>query len=218
MIDMHAHCLPRITRDEAFAVDAERAPWLEIDAGGERGHIMLGDRRFRPVNSSLWDPLRRVAELDAQGVARAGGVRHAGDVRLRLAGRARRRLGGAHERARARLLRRRADAPEGAGPGAAAGRGPGLPRGQPGDGFGLHRRADRQPRRRARPGRRAAGAVPDPLRRTPHPGAGAPLGHDGRQPHEAVDAALAGGDAGRNPAGHAVAGPVGRAGAHPRHR
>jgi len=69
MIDMHAHCLPHITRDEAFAVDAERAPWLEIDAGGERGHIMLGDQRFRPVNSSLWDPLRRVAELDAQGVA-----------------------------------------------------------------------------------------------------------------------------------------------------
>jgi aminocarboxymuconate-semialdehyde decarboxylase len=69
MIDMHAHCLPRITRDEAFAVDAERAPWLDIEPGGERGHIMLGDKRFRPVSSSLWDPLRRVAELDAQGVA-----------------------------------------------------------------------------------------------------------------------------------------------------
>ena len=69
MIDMHAHCLPHITRDEALAVDAERAPWLEIDASGQRGHIMLGDRRFRPVTSSLWDPLQRVAELDAQGVA-----------------------------------------------------------------------------------------------------------------------------------------------------
>ena len=33
MIDMHAHCLPRITRDEAFAVDAERAPWLELEPG-----------------------------------------------------------------------------------------------------------------------------------------------------------------------------------------
>jgi aminocarboxymuconate-semialdehyde decarboxylase len=65
---MHAHCLPRITRDEAFAVDAERAPWLAIEPGGERGHIMLGDRRFRPVTASLWDPAVRVAELDAQGV------------------------------------------------------------------------------------------------------------------------------------------------------
>jgi aminocarboxymuconate-semialdehyde decarboxylase len=69
MIDMHAHCLPRITRDEAFAVDAERAPWLDVEPGGKRGHIMLGERRFRPVTSSLWDPLQRVAELDAQGVA-----------------------------------------------------------------------------------------------------------------------------------------------------
>ena len=69
MIDMHAHCLPRIARAEAFAVDAERAPWLEVEPGGERGHIMLGERRFRPVTASLWDPAVRVAELDAQGVA-----------------------------------------------------------------------------------------------------------------------------------------------------
>ena len=69
MIDMHAHCLPRITRAEAFAVDAERAPWLDVEPGGERGHIMQGDMRFRPVNATLWDPARRVAELDAQGVA-----------------------------------------------------------------------------------------------------------------------------------------------------
>jgi aminocarboxymuconate-semialdehyde decarboxylase len=69
MIDMHAHCLPKITRAEALAVDAERAPWLEIDAGGRNGHIMLGDKRFRPVTDSLWDPAVRVAELDVQGVA-----------------------------------------------------------------------------------------------------------------------------------------------------
>jgi len=68
MIDMHAHCLPKITRAEALAVDAERAPWLEIETGGRNGHIMLGDRRFRPVTDSLWDPAVRVAELDAQGV------------------------------------------------------------------------------------------------------------------------------------------------------
>jgi len=69
MIDMHAHCLPRIARAEAVVVDAERAPWLDIEPGGERGHIMLGERRFRPVTASLWDPAVRVAELDAQGVA-----------------------------------------------------------------------------------------------------------------------------------------------------
>ena len=69
MIDMHAHCLPRIARGEAFAVDAERAPWLDVEPGAMSGHIMLGDKRFRPVTASLWDPAVRVAELDAQGVA-----------------------------------------------------------------------------------------------------------------------------------------------------
>ncbi len=69
MIDMHSHCFPRIGRDEAFAVDAERAPWLLVDDGGKGGHIMLADRRFRPVLPSLWDPAVRVADLDAQGVA-----------------------------------------------------------------------------------------------------------------------------------------------------
>ena len=87
MIDMHAHCLPRIARDEAFAVDAERAPWLEVEPGGERGHIMLGDRRFRPVTASLWDPRGARGRARCAGRGAAGGVRHAGDVRLCLAGR-----------------------------------------------------------------------------------------------------------------------------------
>jgi len=69
MIDMHAHCFPRISRAEALAVDAERAPWLEVAPGGESGHIMLGERAFRPVQAQLWDPARRVQMLDAQGVA-----------------------------------------------------------------------------------------------------------------------------------------------------
>ncbi len=68
MIDMHAHCLPKIARGEAQVVDAERAPWLQIEAGGRTGHIMLGEQRFRPVTDSLWDPAVRLAELDAQGV------------------------------------------------------------------------------------------------------------------------------------------------------
>ena len=75
MVDMHAHCFPRISRAEALAVDAERAPWLDVEEdgrdgpGGEHGHIMLGERRFRPVQAQLWDPARRVEMLDRQGVA-----------------------------------------------------------------------------------------------------------------------------------------------------
>ena len=66
MIDIHSHCFPQISREMAHAVDAERAPWLQIEPGGARGHIMLGDRAFRPVLPSLWDAQVRLAELDRQ--------------------------------------------------------------------------------------------------------------------------------------------------------
>ena len=69
MIDIHSHFFPRISRAEALAVEAERAPWLEVAAEGQNGHIMLGERRFRPVQASLWDADARVRELDVQGIA-----------------------------------------------------------------------------------------------------------------------------------------------------
>lgn len=69
MIDIHAHFLPEISRQEAAEVEPELAPWLRIDAGGETGQIMVGEREFRPVYQALWDPDFRVAELDAQGIA-----------------------------------------------------------------------------------------------------------------------------------------------------
>jgi aminocarboxymuconate-semialdehyde decarboxylase len=68
MIDIHAHCFPRIGREQAFAVDAERAPWLRIEPDGGSGQIMLGDQPFRPVTPSLWDARLRIEALDAQGI------------------------------------------------------------------------------------------------------------------------------------------------------
>ena len=68
MIDMHSHFFPAISRREAQAVNAERAPWLAVDASGDSGQIMLGERPFRPVYRALWDADFRVAELDRQGV------------------------------------------------------------------------------------------------------------------------------------------------------
>jgi aminocarboxymuconate-semialdehyde decarboxylase len=68
MIDMHSHCFPLITREEAFAVDPAQAPWLAVEPGDARGSIMLGDKPFRPVLPTLWDPERRLAGMDAQGV------------------------------------------------------------------------------------------------------------------------------------------------------
>lgn len=67
VIDIHSHFFPPITRAEAAALDARAAPWLSVGTGGE-GMIMTGDRPFRPVYSALWDPARRVEEMDRSGV------------------------------------------------------------------------------------------------------------------------------------------------------
>lgn len=67
-IDMHSHHFPQISCAEAQALGHGVGPWLQIDSGGDAGHIMLGDKAFRPVTRVLWDAHARLAELDAQGV------------------------------------------------------------------------------------------------------------------------------------------------------
>ncbi|KAB7623333.1 amidohydrolase family protein [Alkalilimnicola sp. S0819] len=67
VIDMHAHFYPPITREESRLLDDDAGPWLDT-GDGERGEIMLGERKFRPVHRSLWDPKRRVEEMDAAGI------------------------------------------------------------------------------------------------------------------------------------------------------
>jgi len=67
VVDIHSHFFPPITQAEAAALDASHAPWLRDDGAG-RGMIMTGDKAFRPVYSALWDPARRIEEMDACGV------------------------------------------------------------------------------------------------------------------------------------------------------
>jgi aminocarboxymuconate-semialdehyde decarboxylase len=67
-IDMHSHFFPPVTQEEAARLDDQRAPWLALDAGGETGMIMTGNRAFRPVTRPLWDPVRRIEEMDQLGI------------------------------------------------------------------------------------------------------------------------------------------------------
>lgn len=67
MIDMHAHIFPRISREDAFALDRAQAPWLRVD-NAESGMIMKGADEFRPVYAVLWDPAARVADMDRRGL------------------------------------------------------------------------------------------------------------------------------------------------------
>lgn len=67
VIDMHTHFFPRITREEAAKLDPERAPWLQANADGT-GQIMTGDQPFRPVREVLWEPARRLEDMDRDGI------------------------------------------------------------------------------------------------------------------------------------------------------
>ncbi|MDN7178769.1 amidohydrolase [Caballeronia sp. SEWSISQ10-4 2] len=67
-IDMHSHFFPPVTQEEAARLDDQHAPWLALDAGGETGLIMTGNRAFRPVTRPLWDPARRIEEMDQLGI------------------------------------------------------------------------------------------------------------------------------------------------------
>lgn len=67
-IDMHAHFLPPISRQEAAGLDPDQAPWLAIDEDGETGQIMKGSQPFRPVYRALWDSGMRLQEMDKHGV------------------------------------------------------------------------------------------------------------------------------------------------------
>ncbi|MCA0185950.1 MAG: amidohydrolase family protein, partial [Proteobacteria bacterium] len=64
---MHTHVFPRISREEAAALDPQVGPWLRIDEAGQ-GMIMRGEQAFRPVIPPLWDAQARLADMDRQGV------------------------------------------------------------------------------------------------------------------------------------------------------
>lgn len=67
MIDVHAHLFPRISAADAAALDPREAPWLRIDSANA-GMIMKGTSEFRPVESVLWDPEARIADMDRRGL------------------------------------------------------------------------------------------------------------------------------------------------------
>lgn len=67
VIDIHSHFFPPITQAEAAALDPHAAPWLQVN-DNDHGMIMTGNKPFRPVYSALWDPARRIAEMDKAGV------------------------------------------------------------------------------------------------------------------------------------------------------
>jgi len=66
-IDIHSHFFPESWPDLAEHFGTPDWPWLKHLGGGE-GMVMLGNREFRLIKQSCWDPSVRLEELDQQGV------------------------------------------------------------------------------------------------------------------------------------------------------
>jgi aminocarboxymuconate-semialdehyde decarboxylase len=66
-IDIHSHFFPESWPDFAERFGTHDWPWLKHLGDGE-GMVMLGDREFRRIKQSCWDPAVRLEELDQQGV------------------------------------------------------------------------------------------------------------------------------------------------------
>lgn len=66
-IDIHSHFFPESWPDFAARFGTPDWPWLKHLGGGE-GMVMLGNREFRLIKQSCWDPAVRLEELDQLGV------------------------------------------------------------------------------------------------------------------------------------------------------
>ena len=80
-IDLHTHILPR--------------DWPDLDAKYGYGgfvrldhykpccaRMMVGDRLFREISDNVWEPTRRIEEMDGEGCLDASPFHSSGDVQL----------------------------------------------------------------------------------------------------------------------------------------
>ncbi len=67
-IDVHSHFFPAVTQADSAMLCSSDAPWLK-DNGDGTGFIMSGQEKYRPVQSELWDPDQRLAEMDRSGTS-----------------------------------------------------------------------------------------------------------------------------------------------------
>lgn len=67
VIDVHTHFFPHTWPDLAERFGSPDWPWMRHD-GPATATVMVGDREFRPVDASCWDPAVRLFAMDAAGV------------------------------------------------------------------------------------------------------------------------------------------------------
>lgn len=67
VIDLHAHYVPRQFPDLVERFGSAGWPWVRSD-DANASTIMVGDDEFRRLDSRCWDPARRIADMERDGV------------------------------------------------------------------------------------------------------------------------------------------------------
>ena len=68
IIDIHSHFFPKLSQNEAAALNQSTAPWLKIGEDTRFGDIYIDEKPFRPVYNALWDGHARLEAMDQQGL------------------------------------------------------------------------------------------------------------------------------------------------------
>jgi aminocarboxymuconate-semialdehyde decarboxylase len=68
IIDIHSHFFPRTWPDLAARYGGAGWPWIK-HTGPDLATVMLGDKEFRKITSACWDPVKRLEDMDRDGIA-----------------------------------------------------------------------------------------------------------------------------------------------------
>ncbi len=67
VIDIHSHFFPKSWPDLAEKFGTPDWPWMRHEGDG-KAMVMMGDKEFRRIYDACWDTMRRLEEMDRDGI------------------------------------------------------------------------------------------------------------------------------------------------------
>jgi aminocarboxymuconate-semialdehyde decarboxylase len=68
LIDVHSHVVPKSLPGDPSGGSIAAWPSVHCEACGRKAMVRMGERPFREIDDRSWDPERRLADMDADGV------------------------------------------------------------------------------------------------------------------------------------------------------
>jgi aminocarboxymuconate-semialdehyde decarboxylase len=69
LIDVHSHVIPKSLPRDPTGGEIGAWPSVDCEACGRKAQVLVGAKPFREIDDRSWDVERRVADMDADGVA-----------------------------------------------------------------------------------------------------------------------------------------------------